>query len=100
MCATWRPIPKRERRRWLCALDGSGAGLLYTGTLMAAAVGVGIVAHYEIWALIALVAIPLAVAPVRLALSDKRGRELLPMLGDTARLQIVGGLLLALGVLL
>ena len=44
--------------------------------------------------------LPLAFAPVRLALSDKKGRELLPMLGDTARLQIVGGLLLALGVLL
>jgi 1,4-dihydroxy-2-naphthoate octaprenyltransferase len=81
-------------------LGRHGAGLLYTGTLMAAAVGIGIVAHYAVWALIALAAIPLAVAPVRLALSDKKGRELLPMLGDTARLQIVGGLLLALGVLL
>ena len=54
-------------------------------------VGIGIVAHFQIWALIALAAIPLAIAPVRLALSDKKGRELLPMLGDTARLQIVGG---------
>jgi 1,4-dihydroxy-2-naphthoate octaprenyltransferase len=81
-------------------LGRPGAGILYTGTLMAAAVGVAIVAHYEVWALIALAAVPLAIAPVRLALSDKKGRELLPMLGDTARLQIVGGLLLALGVLL
>jgi 1,4-dihydroxy-2-naphthoate polyprenyltransferase len=81
-------------------LGRHGAGLLYTGTLMAAAVGIGIVAHYQVWALIALVALPLAIAPVRLAMSEKRGRELLPMLGDTARLQIVGGLLLALGVLL
>lgn len=81
-------------------LGRQGAGLLYTGTLMVAAVGIGILAHYQAWALIALAAIPLAVAPVRLAMSEKRGRELLPMLGDTARLQIVGGLLLALGVLL
>jgi 1,4-dihydroxy-2-naphthoate polyprenyltransferase len=81
-------------------LGRQGAGLLYTGTLMVAAVGIGIVAHYQVWVLITLAALPLAIAPVRLALSDKRGRELLPMLGDTARLQIVGGLLLALGVLL
>jgi 1,4-dihydroxy-2-naphthoate polyprenyltransferase len=81
-------------------LGRQGAGVLYTGTLMAAAVGIVIVAHYQAWALIALAAFPLAIAPVRLALSDKKGRELLPMLGDTARLQIVGGLLLALGVLL
>ena len=39
-------------------LGRRGAGLLYTGTLMAAAVGIGIVAHYRVWALIALVAIP------------------------------------------
>jgi 1,4-dihydroxy-2-naphthoate octaprenyltransferase len=81
-------------------LGRQGAGVLYTGTLMAAAVGIVIVAHYQAWALITLAAFPLAIAPVRLALSDKEGRELLPMLGDTARLQIVGGLLLALGVLL
>ena len=67
---------------------------------MAAAVGIVIVAHYQAWALIAPAVFLLAIAPVRLALSDKKGRELLPMLGDTARLQIVGGLLLALGVLL
>ena len=79
----------------------AGRGLsLHRARSMAAAVGIGIVAHYEVWALIALAAMPLAIAPVRLALSDKRGRELLPMLGDTARLQIVGGVLLALGVLL
>ena len=88
------------KRTLAVRLGRRGAGILYTGTLMAAAVGVAIVAHYEVWALIALAAVPLAIAPVRLALSDKKGRELLPMLGDTARLQIVGGLLLALGVLL
>ncbi len=76
------------------------AGFLYTGTLMGVAVGIGILAHYRIWSLLALVALPLAILPVRLALGERQGRELLPMLGSTARLQMVGGLLLTIGLLL
>jgi len=37
---------------------------------------------------------------VRLALSDRMGRRLLPMLAATARLQMVVGALLAVGLLL
>jgi hypothetical protein len=35
-----------------------------------------------------------------LALGDRSGRELLPMLGTTARLQIAAGALLTVGLLL
>jgi 1,4-dihydroxy-2-naphthoate octaprenyltransferase len=45
-------------------------------------------------------ALPVALAPLRLALSDQEGRALLPMLGTTARLQILVGALLAVGLLL
>ena len=48
----------------------------------------------------ALVAIPLAIPPVRLALSDRNGRRLLPMLGATSRLQLAVGVFLTIGLLL
>jgi 1,4-dihydroxy-2-naphthoate octaprenyltransferase len=48
----------------------------------------------------ALVATPLAIYPVRLALGDRSGRSLLPMLSATARLQLATGALLTIGLLL
>jgi 1,4-dihydroxy-2-naphthoate octaprenyltransferase len=76
------------------------AGTLYAITLAATALSVVVLSHYRIWTLLALAAVPLAVAPLQLALSEKSGRSLLPMLGRTARLQIVTGALLTLGLLL
>jgi 1,4-dihydroxy-2-naphthoate octaprenyltransferase len=76
------------------------AGLFYCFTLMGVALSIGVLASYRPWSLLALVALPVAIAPVRLALSDEEGRALLPMLGTTSRLQILAGVLLALGLLL
>ncbi len=76
------------------------AGLLYCFTLMGVALSIGVLHNYRAWSLLALVAAPLAVQPVRLALSDESGRALLPMLGATARLQIVTGALLTVGLLI
>jgi len=76
------------------------AGLFYCLTLIGVALSVGIVSSYRPWSLLALLAFPVAVGPVRLALGDEEGRALLPMLGTTARLQILAGALLALGLLL
>jgi 1,4-dihydroxy-2-naphthoate octaprenyltransferase len=76
------------------------AGYLYVGTLVAAAASIGVLQHYRGWSLIALAALPLAIPPVRLALSDRNGRELLPMLVATARLQLAVGVLLTIGLLL
>ena len=76
------------------------AGLFYCFTLAGVALSVGIVSSYRPWSLLALLALPVAVGPVRLALGDEEGRALLPMLGTTARLQILAGALLALGLLL
>jgi hypothetical protein len=50
--------------------------------------------------LLALLAAPLATLPVRLALSDREGRRLLPLLGATARLQMAVGVLLTIGILI
>jgi 1,4-dihydroxy-2-naphthoate octaprenyltransferase len=75
------------------------AGLLYCVTLMGVALSVGVLWHYRRWSLVALLAMPMALPPVRLALSNKMGRPLLSMLADTARLQMAVGLLLTVGLL-
>lgn len=76
------------------------AGLLYCFTLMGVALSVGVLYGYRPWSLLALLATPLAVFPIRLALGDDEGRQLLPMLGATARLQIAVGVLLTVGLLI
>ena len=81
-------------------LGRRGAGLLYCATLMGVAVSIAVLSSYRPWSLLALLAVPLANSPVRLALSDEEGRALLPMLGTTARLQILTGALLTIGLLL
>lgn len=50
--------------------------------------------------LAALVAVAVAVAPVRTVLGGARGPALIPVLGGTGRLQLVYGVLLAAGLLL
>ena len=76
------------------------AGYLFVATLMLTALSLGILQHYRGWVLLGLAAMPLAFYPVRLALSDRQGAKLLPMLAATARLQIAVGVLLAAGLLL
>ncbi len=52
------------------------------------------------WALLGLLALPLAVKPVQSVLGPTTGRALVPVLGDTGRLQLVLALLLGLGLVL
>jgi 1,4-dihydroxy-2-naphthoate polyprenyltransferase len=88
------------KRTLATRLGRRGAGTLFCGTLMATAIGIGYLAHYTAWALLALAALPFALYPLRLALSDREGRALLPLLGATARLQIAAGVLLTIGLLI
>jgi 1,4-dihydroxy-2-naphthoate polyprenyltransferase len=81
-------------------LGRSRAGYLYVATLVATGASICVLQHYRGWALIALAALPLALVPAQLALSDQNGRALLPMLSTTARLQIAVGALLTIGLLL
>jgi 1,4-dihydroxy-2-naphthoate polyprenyltransferase len=50
------------------------------------------------WALLALAAVPLAVPPLRLVRAGTTGRDLIPVLRDTGRLQLAYGVLLAVGL--
>jgi 1,4-dihydroxy-2-naphthoate octaprenyltransferase len=50
-------------------------------------------------ALIGLVALALAVAPIRLVLGGTQGKGLLPVLAATGRIQIALGALLVVGIL-
>jgi 1,4-dihydroxy-2-naphthoate polyprenyltransferase len=75
------------------------ARLLYPACLVLAVGATAAVAAYRPWALLALLAVPLAVEPLRLVLGGAEGRDLLPVLGATGRLQLVAGVLLAVGVM-
>ena len=89
-----------NKRTLAVRLGRRNAGLFYGLTLMGVALSIGVLTHFRPWSLLALVAAPLAIVPVRLALSDESGRALLPMLGATARLQLAVGVLLTVGLLL
>jgi len=90
----------RSGKKTLAVRLGRGnAGLLYGFTLMATALSIGLLQRDRGWALLALLALPLAIYPVRLAFSDRMDRRLLPMLGATSRLQIAVGVLLTIGIL-
>jgi 1,4-dihydroxy-2-naphthoate octaprenyltransferase len=89
------------KRTLAVRLGRRNAGMLYAGTLVTAAVVVLVIAASERpWAAIALASAPLAIGPTKLALGEARGRDLLPMLAGTARLQLCAGALLAIGILI
>jgi 1,4-dihydroxy-2-naphthoate polyprenyltransferase len=76
------------------------AGWLYVGALAGVAAGIAGVAVVRPWALLAVPALLLALEPSRAVLHGAEGRELLPVLGRTGKLQLAVGALLALGILL
>jgi 1,4-dihydroxy-2-naphthoate octaprenyltransferase len=72
--------------------------LAYVGAItLSFAIVIGI-AIFRPWALLALLAAPLAMPPVRRVLSSARGAGLIPVLKETGRLQLIFGLLLAVGL--
>ncbi|MHB1719788.1 MAG: 1,4-dihydroxy-2-naphthoate polyprenyltransferase [Acidimicrobiales bacterium] len=76
------------------------ASWLYVGCIAGAAAGSIVLAPWRPWVLLTLLALPLAVRPVRGVLDGAEGKRLLPVLGATGRIQIVMGVLLAIGVIL
>jgi 1,4-dihydroxy-2-naphthoate octaprenyltransferase len=54
--------------------------------------------HRPALAFLPLAAVPMIMAPVRLALGQAEGRALLPVLAATGRLQLVFGLLLSVSL--
>jgi 1,4-dihydroxy-2-naphthoate polyprenyltransferase len=88
------------KRTLAVRLGRDRAGWLYVGSLLLSLGGVVWVGLQRPWALLALLALPLALPPVRIVRRGARGPALLPVLGWTGRIQLVAGVLLALGVLL
>jgi 1,4-dihydroxy-2-naphthoate octaprenyltransferase len=81
-------------------LGRKNAGAFYAVTLMGVALSIGLLQHYRGWSLLGLIALPLAFYPLRMAMGDRNGRRLLPMLGATSRLQLALGILLTIGILI
>jgi 1,4-dihydroxy-2-naphthoate octaprenyltransferase len=58
----------------------------------------GLLAVARVGSLLALAALPLAIPPVRRVLAGDEGKALIVVLGETGRLQLVYGALLAIGI--
>jgi 1,4-dihydroxy-2-naphthoate octaprenyltransferase len=86
-------------KRTLAVRIGDGpTRALYLGLIVTAFAAVPVLAIRRPWALLALGAIALAVRPVRRIAAGVTGGALVPVLGDTGRLQLGYGVLLALGL--
>ncbi len=97
-----RDIPSDRvagKRTLAVRLDAPGTRRLYVTCVGVALLVPALVAvrGYP-WALLALGGVALAVSPVRTVLAGATGRDLIPVLRDTGRLQLVFALLLAVGL--
>jgi 1,4-dihydroxy-2-naphthoate octaprenyltransferase len=88
-------------KRTLAVRMGDGATrALFVALVITAFAALPVLALRRPWALLALVALPAAVPPMRRIAAGAMGRDLVPVLGDTGRLQLVYGVLLASGLAL
>lgn len=88
------------KRTLAVRLGDRGARGWYVALLLAGFAGVAVVGTIVPTALLGLLALPLAVGPVRTVLGGASGPRLVDALGATARVHLVGGLLLAAGIAL
>jgi 1,4-dihydroxy-2-naphthoate octaprenyltransferase len=79
-------------------MGAQGTRRLYAALVAAAFVAVAVIGLVRPWALIALGALPAAAPPVRRVLAGAAGRDLLPVLRDTGRLELVYAVLLGIGL--
>jgi 1,4-dihydroxy-2-naphthoate octaprenyltransferase len=95
------PTDTSAAKRTLAVVLGDRRTRLLYGTLVAVAFAVVLaLAPAMPWVLIALAAAPLAVRPVRIVAGGRVGRDLVPVLRDTGRLQLAYAVLLAVGLAL
>jgi 1,4-dihydroxy-2-naphthoate polyprenyltransferase len=88
-------------KRTLAVRIGDGpTRVLYVALVAVAFAALPVLALRRPWALLALLALPLAAAPMRTIASGASGRALIAVLGNTGRLQLAYGGLLALGLAL
>ena len=95
------PSDRESGKRTLAVVLGDGrTRLLYTGCAIAAFCCVPIIAIAHPWAMLGLPAALWAIVPVLRVLRGANGRDLIPVLGETGRLQIIFGVLFAVGLAL
>ena len=98
-----RDIPTDEvagKRTLAVRLGQRGTRGLYTATLLVPFV-LMVPVIVEQWPVaLVLLALPLAIGPARTVLGGARGRDLIPVLGATGRLELVYSLLLLIGLIL
>jgi 1,4-dihydroxy-2-naphthoate octaprenyltransferase len=93
------PTDGRSGKRTLAVrLGDGGTRALYVSLVAGAFVLVPLLALRRPWALVALLALPLAARPMQRIAGGATGMALIPVLGDTGRLQLVFGALLAVGL--
>jgi 1,4-dihydroxy-2-naphthoate octaprenyltransferase len=95
------PTDARSGKRTLAVLLGDRrTRRLYVGTIATSLLLVGAIAAWRPFALLALLAVVPAAAPVRKVLGGAAGRDLIAVLAMTGALQIAFGALLTLGIAL
>ena len=95
------PTDTVARKRTLAVrLGPSNTRALYVTCVSVPFVATVLIAFARPLALIGLLAVIAAVAPVRRVLKGAEGRDLIPVLQDTGRVQLVFGVLLAIGIAL
>lgn len=98
-----RDIPTDDvagKRTLAVRLGQRGTRLLYTATLLVPFVLMVPVIVVQRPVALVLLALPLAIGPARTVLRGARGRDLIPVLGATGRLELVYSLLLLIGLIL
>lgn len=98
-----RDIPTDEvagKRTLAVRLGQRGTRGLYTATLLVPFVLMVPVIIVQWPVALVLLALPLAIGPARTVLGGARGRDLIPVLGATGRLELVYSLLLLIGLIL
>ena len=88
-------------KRTLAVLPGDrGTRIGYTAVVVVAFVGIAAIGVVRPWALLGLLAAPLAVPPVRTVLAGGRGPALIGALAGTGKLTLATGVLFAAGLAL
>ncbi|MCL4434408.1 MAG: 1,4-dihydroxy-2-naphthoate polyprenyltransferase [Actinobacteria bacterium] len=91
---------QQGKRTLVVRIGRRRAGLLYVAGLLAAAVGVGALGIFRPPVLLALAAFPVSWKCMSLVLGQHDGIELLPVLGYTALLELLAGILIVVGLLI
>ena len=96
-----RPLDAEAGKKTVAVRIGDVATRrLYAGTLLVVFASGSALAFSAPYCLLVLIAVPLAVPPVRDVRSGAVGRDLIAVLGATSRLQLAFGALLTLGLIL